>query len=94
MDRCEENRRKYLRWSEGISRSSYRTITINSDILKDLIKATTAAYNKLDKYYNIQSDYSIAALVLDPRLNVSYYLEETSSVASEQERFSNRTRQL
>jgi hypothetical protein len=94
MDHCEENRRKYLRWSEGISRSSYRTITINSDILKDLIKATTAAYNKLDKYYNIQSDYSIAALVLDPRLNVSYYLEETSSVASEQERFSNRTRQL
>jgi hypothetical protein len=47
--------------------------TRNSDILPDLIAATAAANSKFEKYYDIQSDYAIAALVLDPRLNTSYY---------------------
>lgn len=84
MDHCEENRTKYLNWSEGITRSPYRSITNSCDILKDLIKATTAAYAKFDKYYNIQSDYAIAALVLDPRLNVSYYIDENNATSTEQ----------
>jgi hypothetical protein len=84
MDHCDENRTKYLNWSKGIIRSPYRTITTTSDILKDLIKAISAAYDKFDKYYNVQSDYAIAALVLDPRLNVSYYLDENNPASSEQ----------
>jgi len=83
MDHCEESRTKYLNWRKGMTRSTYRTMTSTSDTLKDLIKGTTAAYEKLDKYYNIQSDYAIAALVVDPRLNVSFYQDENnpSSVA-------------
>jgi hypothetical protein len=84
MDHCDENRTKYLNWSEGAARSPYRTIISTSDILKDLIQATKAASKKFDKYYNIQSDYAIAALVLDPRLNVSYYLDENNPASSEQ----------
>jgi hypothetical protein len=49
-----------------------------------LIQASKAAYEKFDKYYNIQSDYAIAAVVLDPRLNVSYYLDENNPATLEQ----------
>lgn len=75
MDHCTDSNSQYTRWKEGSERerSPYRTITRNSDILPDLITATAAANSKFEKYYDIQSDYAIAALVLDPRLNISYY---------------------
>ena len=84
MDHCNDSRKKYDKWREGLTRSPYRTINTTCEILKDLIKATKAAYEKFDKYYNVQSDYAIAALVLDPRLNVSYYLDEDNPASSEQ----------
>jgi hypothetical protein len=83
MDHCEEIRIKYLNWSKGMARSPYRTINRISEILGDLIQASKAAYEKFDKYYNIQSDFAISTLVLDPRLNVSYYLDENDPASSE-----------
>jgi hypothetical protein len=73
-----------LNWSKGAARSPYRSINSTSDILKDLIQATKSAYDKFDKYYNIQSEYAISALVLDRRLNVSYYFDENNPASSEQ----------
>lgn len=79
MDHCIDFQSRYTRWRDGVERSPYRTITANSDILPDLIVAARAANSKFEKYYNVQSDYAIAALVLDPRLNTSYYDDGTSS---------------
>jgi hypothetical protein len=72
-DHCNESGTKYNNWRKGLTRSPYRTISSTCEVLKDLIQASKAAYKKFDKYYNIQSDYAIAAVVLDPRLNVSYF---------------------
>lgn len=84
MDHCNESQTKYDNWRKGLTRSPYRTINRTCEVLKDLIQATKAAYEKFDKYYNIQSDYAIAAVVLDPRLNVSYYLDENNPATLEQ----------
>ena len=45
------------------------------DVLNDIIHATTSALVKLEKYYQVQSDFAITTLVLDPRFNTSYYAE-------------------
>ena len=42
-------------------------------MLKDMIHGCEAALGKLDKYYNVQSDFSIVAVVLDPRLGLEFY---------------------
>ena len=84
MDHCNGSQTKYDNWRKGLTRSPYRTINRTCEVLKDLIQATKAAYEKFDKYYNIQSDYAIAAVVLDPRLNGSYYLDENNPATLEQ----------
>lgn len=61
--------------------------TIPSDeMLTDMINATDLCFEKLDQYYQKQSDLVYAATVLDPTLNIHYFVpnedqQEQGSVA-------------
>jgi hypothetical protein len=85
MDHCVDFQNRYSNWREGTERIPYRAINDTSEILIDLIRASAAANSKFDKYYNVQSDFAIAALVLDPRLNTSYYEYETQQESAKNE---------
>jgi hypothetical protein len=57
----------------------------SEETLTDLSRAVTSCFNKLDKYYQVQSDLVYAATALNPTLNVAYFkpvgdLESQSSI--------------
>lgn len=54
---------------------------IQSEITENLRDAAEVAYQKLEKYFNISSDYCIASVVLDPRHKLDFYNEDGRSEA-------------
>lgn len=56
----------------------------SEETLTDLIKGCTAAIKKLDKYYNVQSDFAIVAVVLDPRVGLDFYNDSRKTIAEVQ----------
>ena len=56
-----------------------RANTPSVETLEDLILSCENATAKMTNYYQVQSDFAIAAVVLDPRLGLEYYRDSSKS---------------
>lgn len=48
-------------------------VKLDTDVIDNLKEGVTNALQKLNSYEAVKSEFAIAAVVLDPRLNISYY---------------------
>jgi hypothetical protein len=64
------------RW-HGLQPSRANTPSVET--LDDLILSCGNAITKMTNYYQVQSDFAIAAVVLDPRLGLEYYRDPSKS---------------
>ena len=80
LEHCTESEEQFklLRESVERKRGNWRQQP-SLETCDDLINAATFARIKLDSYYNVQSDYAVVAVVLDPRLNVGFFEVDTNT---------------
>ena len=81
---CDQNAQTRLyvksffpeRW-HGLQPSRANTPSVET--LEDLILSCENAMAKMTGYYQVQSDFAIAAVVLDPRLGLEYYRDPSKA---------------
>ena len=89
LDFCKVERQRFNNLaqagSDNISTAALETLK-NATKTKnlDLSDAAHEAYIKLEKYFNISSDFAILAVVLDPRHKITFYEDPKRSPQKKQ----------
>jgi hypothetical protein len=100
LDHCDETKEKYqallkLHYSGNSTRTNNRIL--GKETIENLVDAATCAAEKLGQYYDISSEHSTIAVVLDPRHKLQFYEDESKSDdenAEERSRIVNQVREI